>query len=151
MRGAVYNDAPGLYLARHRRSPNRIGRDDIGLQSIGCVVGNRNSLCLILIGQQAQNRAKNFLPGDCHVIGDIREHGRLYEVTGETVRMALATSDDGSACFDAKPDIALNPIVLDLAYHWSNGGAGVAWVTRLDFLEGGSRRCYRFIRPRRRK
>src|SRR3984893_14558100 len=70
VRRAVDDDTPGLDLIRHRRGPVRVGGDHISLQPIGRVVGDRDRIRLVLIGQHAQHGAENLFPGDRHIIGD---------------------------------------------------------------------------------
>src|SRR6266851_4701555 len=134
---AVYDDTPSLDMARHCQRPSRVGRDDISLQPIGRVIGDRDRLRLVLIGKHAQHRAENLFPGDRHIVVDVREDGRLHEITAEAVGMAFATGDNGCARLDAKPDVALNPLVLSLTDHRPDRRVRITRRARLDLPEGG--------------
>ncbi len=92
--GAIYDDAPSLDLARHRSCPTRVGGDDIGLQSVGRVVGDLSASQNQMHAAATGNRADgNLLTVDANSIDTGRPASGAGLPPG-TVGTAM-TSDDG--------------------------------------------------------
>src|SRR6516162_3047837 len=88
----------GPDLAGHLTRLVEVGPRDKAGQAVIGVVGDVYGLIDVVIAEDAQHRPEDFLARDRHVIGDIRENGRLDVVTGvQPCRPARAAGDDGRA------------------------------------------------------
>jgi len=99
-----------------------------GKTIVGVVTGLDDLLLSLKLGDRA-DRAEDLFLHDLHVLGDIREDGRLNEVSLVTV--SLTSSNNGSTFLLALLNIAHDSVILDLRDLWSLEGVDGEWVTDL--------------------
>ena len=111
---------------------------DIGLQAVGCVVGDGDRLVFVVVGDDAQHRAEDLFAGDAHVVVDAGEDGRLDEPSPvEADRPAFAADEKLSAFLETQPDVALHPVPLLLTDHRPDVHAAIGGIADLE----GRNRC----------
>jgi hypothetical protein len=98
----------------------------IGREAVDRVVGHRDDLVLVLVGQDREHRPEDLLARDGHVVGDAGEDRRAHIVAAvEILRTAGAARHQLRALVDAGLDQALDLLELDAADHGAEEGAGV--------------------------
>ena len=79
VRRAIDHHAAGLQPLSYLTRVRHINALDIGLEALGCIVGDADRLLLVVVGDHTQHRAEDFLAGDAHVVVDAGEDGGLGE------------------------------------------------------------------------
>src|SRR4029077_10826138 len=78
---AVYRYAAGKDPRGHVARAAHISPAHVGVQAVARIVGNPDRVFVIVIGDDAEDRAENLVAGDRHVVLHIDEDGRVHEGT----------------------------------------------------------------------
>src|SRR5262249_15077481 len=70
----------GLYLLRKTMSPRDVPRPNAGSQAIDCLVGLLDQVIFVFEGNHGNDRAKNLLLSNTHLVLDFAENGWLKEI-----------------------------------------------------------------------
>ena len=121
MREGVYQHAPGNNLLRHATRTPGVTPQHHRAQAVLGIVGNRDSLCLVLIRNNAQHRAKNFLTRDGHLVVHISKQRRAHKpAVPRPVRSPFAARQQSRAFVEPFANIPLHPQPLLFADHRAN-------------------------------
>ena len=76
---AIDDDASCLQLCGHLLRMIYIGRENVGLQPIAGVIGNRDRFSLVAIGDDTEHQPEDLFARNTHLVGDLREYRRPHE------------------------------------------------------------------------
>lgn len=109
---------------------------DTGCEPVAGVVGELNDLVLVLERCDGDDGSEDLLSHDLHVWLDVREDGRLDEVSLSSFLLrGFATECDSGALRLAGLDIPKNLVILHLGVLWALVDIGIEVVTDLDLLQ----------------
>src|SRR5207249_141692 len=113
---AVHVHLPGADAARDALRARVVPGPHRARQAVHRVVGDAHRVFLVLVGNDGQHRAEDFLAGDGHVVPHSAEHGGLHVVAAR--RHALgrlgAAREEFGALLQAFPDVAAHALELRL-------------------------------------
>src|SRR5215467_7054929 len=108
---------------------------DISGETVGRVVGDRDGLVFGVISHHRQHRTEDFLLGNCHVGGHVREDRGPNEIaTVEAAGASGATTDQIGSLLDAALDQALHLVELGLADQRSHRRLRIEWIADPDLI-----------------
>src|SRR6201998_4863571 len=130
IRHVIDHDAPGSNLRGHEARTLQVSSEDGSMKAVLGIVSNPDRVIIGIVSDHAENRTKDFLPGNCHVVRDVDEYRRLnIKALFETFWAAYAADQHLSAFFDTFANVAFHPFILLIRNHRSNGDAGVCGIT----------------------
>jgi hypothetical protein len=112
-----------------------VARLHVGGEAVDRVVGETDHFFLVLVGQDGDDRSKDLLAGDRHVVGDAREHrGTNIEAAVEVFGTAHAAGHQFGALVDAGLDQLLDLLVLRGVHDRAESGLGILRVADDELL-----------------
>ena len=149
--GIVDRHLAGAHPGRDLAGVPDILRLHIGRQPVDRVVGDPHRLVLVVIGDDRQDGAEDFLLLDRHAGPDVAEHSRPHIIAAvEVLRPAGTAGDQRGALLDAGLDQPLDLVELHLAHHRAEPRVLVARIADLVGLGGFLRDRQRLVVARRR-
>lgn len=129
----VDQHAARIDLARHALAAFRVRAQHQGAQAIARVVGNGDRIGFVLVGDDGQHGAEDFLAYNAHlVVGPGEERGLDEPSCVQAIGAAFSACQQRGAFFLPDADVALYPLPLLAAHHRADVGVGIARVARPD-------------------
>src|SRR5579862_2478461 len=134
---AVDHDPAGPNLRRHPARARQVSANDGAMKTVFGVVGDSDRVFVCVIRNRAKNGTKNFLLRNCHVVRDVHEYCRLYEITRfKSLRMSFSSDQNLGTFLDAFADVGLHAIELLLRHHRSHSDLGIRRVADRESAHG---------------
>src|SRR5260370_22253231 len=103
---AVDVDLTGPHSARDALCMLRVRRPDTAREPVDGVICNADGVLLVFVGQDAQDRAKDFLLCNLHRVFHVPEHRWLDEVAlGQALWLLRPSRDESRPFLDAFADV----------------------------------------------
>src|SRR6202030_4376814 len=99
---AVDHDSAGPQSRGHASRARQVSPENGAVKTIIGVVGDSDRVFVGVICNHAKHGTKNFLSRNCHVVRDVHEYRRFYEVTRlKSLRMAFPADQHFGTFLDA--------------------------------------------------